>query len=53
MIVLDNALKICIELIKLLNDNAMEKFYSLRMFRKVKILVNFHFFEKIEIWKEN
>ena len=31
MIVLDNVLKIWIELIKLRNDNAMEKFYRVRV----------------------
>ena len=53
MIVLDNALNFCIELTKLSNDNDMEKFYSLRMFRKVKILVEISkIVEKIEISKE-
>ena len=46
MIVLDNALKICIELIKLSNDNATKKFYSLWMFRKVEILVEISIFLK-------
>ena len=47
MIVLDNALKILIELIKLRNDNAMEKFYSLRTSRKLIFLVEILNFSKI------
>ena len=38
IIVLDNILKICIELIKWRNDNAREKFY-LMQFSKVENLV--------------
>ena len=37
MIVLDNVLNICQELIKLQNDNTEEKFYRVQRFRKVKI----------------
>ena len=37
IIVLDGVSKLRLELIKCRNDNAMEKFYPLRMFRKVEI----------------
>ena len=52
MIVLDNILKICIKLIKLSNDSATEKFYSLWMFRKVEILVKVLKFSKKRNSKE-
>ena len=46
MIVLDTVLKIWIELLTLLNDNAMEKFYGLWCFPKVEFLVeSFNIFE--------
>ena len=46
MIVLDNVLKIWIELIKQRNDNAREKFYRVQWFRKVDIFGrNFENFE--------
>ena len=46
MIVLDNVLKIWIELRKQRNDNVMEKFYMFLWFRKVDILArNFENFE--------
>ena len=47
MIVLDNVLKIWIELIKSRNDNAMEKFYSLWTFQKLIFLVEISKFSKI------
>ena len=47
IIVVDIVLKICIELIKSRNDNAMEKFYRLRTFSKVDIFGrNFENFPK-------
>ena len=53
MIVSDNVLKIWIELIKLRNDNAMEKFYRLWTFPKLIFLVKISkiskFFEKMTI----
>ena len=39
MIILVNALKLWIELIKYINDNAEEKFYLVHTFSKVRILV--------------
>ena len=48
MIVLDNVLKLWIELIKWRNYNAMEKFYSLRTFQKLIFLSKFRKFQKIE-----
>ena len=47
MIVLDNVLKIWIELIKSRNDNAMEKFYRLWTFQKLIFLVKISKFSKI------
>ena len=44
IIVLDNILKLWIELIKSRNDNAMEKFYRLWTFQKLIFLA--------EIWKK-
>ena len=53
MIVLDNLLKFWMELIKLRNDNAMEKFYRLWTFQKLIFLVgiskNSKIFEKMTI----
>ena len=47
MIVLDNVIKIWIELIKLRNDNVMEKFYRGRVVSKSSIFCrNFENFEK-------
>ena len=53
MIVLDNVLKICLELIKPSNDNAMEKFYSLRMFQKLIILVEISKISKNPLFLKN
>ena len=47
MIVLDNVLKIWIELIKSGNDNVMEKSYRLRTFQKLIILVEISKISKI------
>ena len=47
IIVVDIVLKIWIELIILINDYVMEKFYSLRMFQKLIILVEISKISKI------
>ena len=47
MIVLDNVLKIWIELIKSRNDDAIEKFYRLRTFQNLIFLVKISKFSKI------
>ena len=46
MIVLDIVLKIWIELIESRNDNAMEKFYRLWTFQKVRFWLKFQKFPK-------
>ena len=53
IIVLDNISKLWMELIKSRNDNAMEKFYRLRTFQKLRFSVEISkiskFFEKMTI----
>ena len=53
IIVLDNILKICIELIRSRNDNVMEKFYRLWTFENLIFLIEISkiskIFEKMKI----
>ena len=52
MIVLDNVLKIYIELIKLSNDNVMKKFYRVRVFHNLNFGRVFKILENFEKWKK-